>query len=243
LSIIAYPYTTKYKTFLIEGSYCEADEDVIAQTLDDVLACYDEPHRAYHTREHLEEMFSLLDEIIELYGLSERETTIAALSIFYHDIVYQTNSVDVISKNEQRSAQIADGEMRVKLAVNDRAICDAVETIIIATKDHSVDPEQNPVGALVIDIDMAILGSDKDRYEQYKGQIRKEFSTFSDVMFYQARRDHFLYPSVRKPRLFLTDSMQDRFGDQAKENMFAEIAEVNRTLPRQAPSQQGKRPI
>jgi predicted metal-dependent HD superfamily phosphohydrolase len=120
------------------------------------------------------------------------------------------------------------------IGVDECDLQEDVDAIIIATKDHDIDPEQNPIGALVIDIDMAILGADKERYRQYRAQIRKEFSAFPDDVFNQTRRDSFLYPSVRKPRLYLTDVMQERFGDYAVENMFEEIGDLNRLIPRRA---------
>lgn len=236
MPVHAYPYTTKYKNILINGSYCEADEDCIAQTLDDVLRMYDEHHRAYHTRQHIEEVFGLFDELANMYGLDERDITIAALSIFYHDAIYLTDTPDNIADNEINSANLAVNHMIHRLGISEMGIQYSVNQIIEATKNHEIDPMQNPVGALVIDSDMAILGADAHRYEDYKKQIRQEFSIFPDVVFYGARRDTFLIPTVQKTRLFLTDEMEDRYGDTARDNMMQEIGELNTAIRMNVPT-------
>lgn len=232
MPVQSFPKTNDFKQRLLDGSYC--DSEFAAYAIDEVLACYDESHRAYHTRQHLEEMFELLDSMVNDFGLDEREMTIMALAIFYHDVIYKTDTPENILQNEEASALFAQRDMIENLGIKDQDMVDHVTRIIRATKDHVVDPSQDILAALVIDIDMAILGRDEARYKDYTAQVRQEFSAFPDDVFYQARRDHFLLPQMQKQRVFLTPEMEEAYGVPAKRNMHYELQaiEANPVLKR-----------
>ena len=62
----------------------------------DLVARYREPHRRYHTLQHLEECFARFDE---LRALAEHPRDVE-LAIWFHDAIYDTRRSD----NEARSA-------------------------------------------------------------------------------------------------------------------------------------------
>ena len=66
---------------------------------DRMLARYAEPHRAYHTAQHLEECLGWLDEAAS----TAQAPRIVELALWYHDAVYEPRRDD----NEQASAELA----------------------------------------------------------------------------------------------------------------------------------------
>ena len=68
--------------------------------LTELVARYSEPHRFYHTLQHLRECFSVLDSASHLAGrLAEVQ-----LALWFHDAFYDTHA----QNNEEQSAQWAE---------------------------------------------------------------------------------------------------------------------------------------
>ena len=65
----------------------------------DVAARYSEQQRAYHTLEHIEQLFIQFESIQHVLS----EPHIIALAVYYHDVVYDPTRAD----NELRSAEYA----------------------------------------------------------------------------------------------------------------------------------------
>ena len=61
---------------------------------DALLARYSEPHRRYHTLQHLAECFAAFDEIADL----AQHPADVELALWFHDAIYDTRRSD----NEQR---------------------------------------------------------------------------------------------------------------------------------------------
>src|SRR4030095_7297706 len=66
---------------------------------DRLIGRYSEPHRAYHTVQHLEECFR---EFEGAFGLAESPGAVD-LALFFHDAIYDTHARD----NEEKSAELA----------------------------------------------------------------------------------------------------------------------------------------
>lgn len=132
--------------------------------LQELLDAYAESGRAYHIFDHLRECFTAFDTARES---AERPAEVD-LAIWFHDAVYDTR----LSDNELRSA---DWARRVLLESEATAECaDRVHDLILATRHDHV-----PAGidaALLVDVDLSILGADPDRYKEYDRQIRTEYS-------------------------------------------------------------------
>lgn len=70
-----------------------------ACAFDEMHARYSEPHRAYHTLQHLEECMAWVGQVRNLL----HEPGEVAFALFYHDVIYDTHASD----NEARSADLA----------------------------------------------------------------------------------------------------------------------------------------
>lgn len=170
----------------------------------EVQSRYSEPHRRYHTLEHIRELLALLPE-------SGQEVLAA---VWFHDLIYDRRGA-----NEERSADVAH-EALVDLRFP-RASVDRVTQMILATRDH--DPGDLHEGVrLFLDADLAILGSPRERYRAYAEAIRFEYSWVPGEVFRTAR-DGVLRDFLAKPCIYFTDVMRQRFEDQARDNMAWEL--------------------
>ncbi|MEM9805335.1 MAG: hypothetical protein AAF959_08645 [Cyanobacteria bacterium P01_D01_bin.56] len=176
----------------------------IEQEFTRLVAAYGEPHRAYHTAQHIGECLALLDSLGELLTL--QQLSVLELALWYHDMVYQPNA----RNNEQRSADEA------VAFLNDVTIAEWVQALIMATR-HSTEPD----GGLtnwIVDIDLAILGAAPDRFLQYEHQIRQEYAWLSAEVYGHKRRQA-MTQFLERPRLYCSMLFFERFEHQARQNL------------------------
>jgi predicted metal-dependent HD superfamily phosphohydrolase len=130
-----------------------ADEE-----FDRLIGRYSEPHRAYHTIQHIEECFR---EFEAVRG-SANSPSAVGLALFFHDAIYDTHAHD--NDNEEKSAGLA---RQVLAAVGaEEPLQSDVRDLILATR-HAAMPETNDQKVLV-DIDLSILGADSERFRRIR---------------------------------------------------------------------------
>lgn len=189
-----------------------ADTDKTKAIFREVVDHYCEPHRHYHNLDHVGNLL----ELIETTVLTSNERRILIHAALFHDVIYNTSS----SKNESLSAQYANEALNY-LSVPKEEI-KSVCHIIQATSDHSSD---DILAQLFLDMDMAILGSPKLIYKEYKASIRREWSNIPDT-FYCIGRTKFLIKQLVKKSIFYTPKFQRLFENQARNNIRNEIINV-----------------
>jgi len=190
-------------------------EDVKDKCWTELVEHYSRRGRFYHNLKHVANLFHLFDEHISL----AENPALIGFAIFYHDIVYDTLRND----NEEQSALKAQEHL---LQLNfKQSFVDNVGALILATKDHTVDPAypyQNDM-ALFLDLDLAVLGEEWQDYEYYSSNIRNEFNQYPDPVFNSGRK-HALYQLLQKERLYYTSHFQQQFEAKARQNMQREIS-------------------
>jgi predicted metal-dependent HD superfamily phosphohydrolase len=172
----------------------------------DVLARYSEPHRAYHTLQHLEECLARLDES---RSLAERPAEIE-LALWFHDAIYDVRQHD----NEERSADWARASSEAAGLPVD--VCERVHQLVLITR-HNATPSTADE-ALLVDIDLSILGADPQRYDEYDAAIRQEYA-WVPLPVYTFKRRAILKGFLERERIFLTPTFHDRFEQQARSNL------------------------
>ena len=177
---------------------------------DRLVTAYEEPHRHYHTLEHV-------GEVLRVAGrLAATSPGAVALAAWFHDAVYDPTRRD----NEERSAELAARELT---ALNvDAATVDAVATLVRATA-HLGDgaaPEDADARAL-LDADLAILGAAPVRYERYARDIRREYAHVSDGD-YARGRVAVLERFLARPWLYFDARMVLEGDGPARANLAAE---------------------
>ena len=176
-----------------------------------LLRHYAERHRAYHTRQHLDECLTLLDG---LRADCEREHEVAA-ALWFHDAFYLPRRGD----NELRSADwLAEVASAAGLPAD---VLARLHALVMATRHDAV-----PVGRdaqVLVDIDLAILGSPQARFDAYERQVRVEYRWVPKPL-YRRKRAAVLASFLARPRLYSTDGFFERFERPARENLGRSIA-------------------
>lgn len=179
-------------------------------------AAYAEPWRRYHTLAHIEDCLARLAAVS---GLSERGRALLTAAIWWHDAVYDPTRGD----NEALSAELAARDLpALGYAPEDVA---EVERLILLTKGHQV-PADDPRGALMVSIDLSILGADPETYDAYARAIREEYAHVPDDL-YRAGRARVLAHFLEAPVLFPAPDFAARFDASARENLRREIAALS----------------
>lgn len=121
----------------------------------ELLRRYSEPHRAYHTLDHVRDC---LNELNWASGLADKPDEIR-MAIWFHDAVYNPFASD----NEERSARLAEKSL-AEAGISDSAVR-RISDMILTTK-HPCRPE-SPDARLLMDIDLSILGKPRDIFDDY----------------------------------------------------------------------------
>jgi predicted metal-dependent HD superfamily phosphohydrolase len=168
-----------------------------AALLEQLLARYREPHRHYHTLQHLEECFEKLDELRDLAP----HPGDVELALWFHDAIYDTRRDD----NEARSADWA------RAAVGER-----VAELVMATR-HDAQPTDMDARVLV-DVDLSILGAPDARFAQYERQVREEYR-WVPALIYRRKRRQILDGFLARPTIYNTGRFIERYEAQARRNL------------------------
>ncbi len=179
--------------------------------LDGLIRGWAEPHRKYHTLQHLHECLALFEGD---RALAEHPGEVA-IALWFHDAVYDTSRHD----NEAASA---DWARRVLLEAGATDECAGrVHALIMATR-HSEIPVTLDA-KLLVDIDLAILGAAPARFDEYERHIRDEYGFVPEATFL-AKRGEILRAFLDRPALFSTPAYATRFGAPARANLARAIA-------------------
>lgn len=184
----------------------------------DLITRWSEPHRHYHALDHLETCLAQLDAHRTLAD----EPNIIELALWFHDAVYDPRASD----NEARSARLAADTLRAA-GLPESAIS-KVERLILATRAHEADGD--PDTALLLDIDLSILGASPDAYQTYAAAIRREYAWVPEPD-YRAKRAAILSRFLQRPRSFLTEPFFTRHEALARANLAREIQTLAHACP------------
>lgn len=151
------------------------------------LERYNEPHRFYHTLEHIN---SMIYDALKQNVLTDE----LLLAIIFHDIIYDPKKSD----NEEKSAEL------FYSYVNN----DIVKKAILDTKTHNPSTE---LSKKLCELDLSILYSNYEKFVDFENKIFKEYQ-FVDYKIYKEKRleilsglnvnlDWLNYIKYRQPRI------------------------------------------
>jgi predicted metal-dependent HD superfamily phosphohydrolase len=178
-----------------------------------LMAAWREPQRHYHTLQHLDECLMWLEHERDA---AERPAEIA-LALWFHDAVYDVHAHD----NESRSADWAHREM-LAAGVGAQS-AERVHALVMATK-HDTLP-QGRDAELLVDIDLAILGAARERFDEYERQVRAEYIHVPDAQF-RPRRRGLLQRFLERDALYATPRMRALLEQPARANLARSIASI-----------------
>ena len=178
--------------------------------LDDLLAQYSQPSRAYHTTQHISEC---LEQLALAAHLTIHPGEVE-LAIWFHDAAYDTRS----DQNEELSAAMACEVLHQADAA--AVVQTRVRSLVLATR-HDTEPESGDA-RLMVDIDLSILGAEPSRFDEYETQVRSEYSWVPELEFRKAR-SRVLRSFLRRRSIYATEFFRERLEASARSNLARSI--------------------
>jgi predicted metal-dependent HD superfamily phosphohydrolase len=190
----------------------DVDRAAAASVGHDLVHRWAEPHRYYHTGEHLDAMLSIVDANAKLAA----DINAVRLAAWFHDAVYDPQAGD----NEEASAALA----AVALATLgvDEAISDEVRRLVRLTAAHDPEPDDRN-GCLLADADLAVLAAEEPVYDAYAAAVRREYRHVPDPL-YRMGRARVLSGLLAQPTLYRAVPARAEWTASAHANLRRELA-------------------
>ena len=187
----------------------DGDEDLFKQ----VVGCWSEKHRRYHTLQHLRECFEQFDAV---RGRAKDPAEIMA-ALWFHDAFYDPQRDD----NEKRSAEWL-RECALKAGLPE-AKAQRLYDLVMATCHDCVPDDED--ARLLVDVDLSILGAEAARFDESDVQIREEYAHVNDGD-YRDGRIKVLRNFLDRPRLYSTDRFHGLLEQRARDNLARSLARL-----------------
>lgn len=179
---------------------------------------YSDPARAYHNSAHIDFCLHQLDDV----STHLAEPHLVEMAIWFHDAIYEARAAD----NEARSAAWAVEVLRTAGAEPHQT--QRVRELILATS-HT-QPAHAGDMALLLDIDLAILGQAPPQFDQYEAAIRQEYA-WVPLGRYLDGRSQVLQRFLARPRIYTSPHFYRLYEQQARANLARSLANLARQSP------------
>ncbi len=206
------------------------------EVFDDLIGRHRQAHRRYHGVRHvvwvLRHARALETAIPEC--ATDRggyDASVVSAAAFFHDAVYDATRDD----NEERSAMLAEREL--DSLGWDRSRIGVVGELVRATATHvsgasheaaSDGSRRGPTRAerhVLLDADLAVLGSEPSAYAAYATGVRVEYGHLSDDEW-SAGRAAVLRRLLARDQLYGTGPARSWWESRARANLTAELASL-----------------
>jgi predicted metal-dependent HD superfamily phosphohydrolase len=189
------------------------DAEDLQVIYNDLCERYAEPHRAYHTIDHIAHCLNEFD----LVRGQIPDAGAVEMALCFHDVVYVPGAAD----NELESAKV------FRTAFSDRAeehFIAKVSSLILITERGAAPVDLN--GEFVCDIDKSSFGIAWPLFYRDSVNVRMEQRTVTDRV-YLAGHVQFLNSLLEHDVIFRTKFFQRRYEDSARQNIKQLIAQIN----------------
>jgi predicted metal-dependent HD superfamily phosphohydrolase len=188
------------------------NESLIMRGLYILKSKYQSSGRFYHNLEHVEDMLNA----VETNNIEFKDPDSTLFAIWFHDIIYNPKRSD----NEVKSAEFAENFLNI--IMYDPQKISLIRNMIIKTKNHRIDENDDSDTKLFLDLDLLILGANPYYYWNYVYNIRKEYSFIPDKIFY-LERSKILKSFLSRKRIYKTKIFNEGFEKFAKKNIQSEL--------------------
>jgi predicted metal-dependent HD superfamily phosphohydrolase len=182
-----------------------------------LITRYSEPHRRYHTTEHLLHVLTMIDQLAD-----DHDLFLVRLAAWYHDAVYAIPAGQL--SNEEASARLALREL--SLVGLEQEDLNQIARLVRLTETHMPGP-RDPEGELLCDADLSILASDPAEYATYVAAVRAEYAKLPEEQFLAGR--FAVLTQLADRDIFRTSKGRQR-NDAARDNLAREITELRDRL-------------
>jgi predicted metal-dependent HD superfamily phosphohydrolase len=198
------------------------------EVFDDLIGRHRQPHRRYHGVRHvvwvLRHARALESAIPTTDGVVSYDADAVSAAAFFHDAIYDPERSD----NEARSAMLA--EHQLATLGWETARRDVVAALVRATAGHLTDEgaadDASTERMVLLDADLAILGSDPNAYAAYATGVRVEYGHLRDEEW-RAGRAAVLRHLLDREHLYASAPARTWWEARAKANLTAEFASLN----------------
>jgi predicted metal-dependent HD superfamily phosphohydrolase len=179
----------------------------------DALNAYSESHRYYHNLTHIKDCFEEFEEVKDLF----KHSLLSKYVLINHDLVYipgfKDNETASAARAKLMSQSLGLSEEEAHLVTVGILATNHSNTKLDSLLDNNFSDEK-----LIKDIDLSILGADRNKFMAYEIGIRKEFGFCSDADYIEGR-DVFLSTLLASSRIYLTGYFYDKYEKKARENI------------------------
>ncbi len=191
------------------------DEAAAVALYADLAAHYEADGRYYHNLSHIHQML----QTIHSMPADDYDVTAVQLAVWFHDAIYDPRAAD----NEVQSAAYARQVLAPHLAPE---LVAEVERLILLTITHDT-AASDANGRVLLDADLATLGSDPATYDQYGAAIRREYAWVPEDI-YRRERAKLLTRFLQKEHIFNCAAFRDELEDRARQNLRRELVNLER---------------
>lgn len=204
-------FTKEHLTHALAGLGCADVGTMFAE----LKAQYTSASRYYHSERHI---VDCLQEFQLCYEMAEHPAEVE-VALWFHDAVYDTHRND----NEEQSASLATSFLLQNNV--ERGAVQRISALILATKTHSnLDTTDQ---RLIVDVDLSILGSSSERFDEYDRGIRAEYSWVPEEDYRKGRRA-VLEGFLERDAIFYTSRFKDLYEQRARENLVRTLEVIDR---------------
>ncbi len=201
-------------------------EDLFNKYLKMVKINYSEPHRKFHSWNHIQIGLDLLKDIPNV-SLEQK------ISWLYHDIIYDIKS----NQNEYQSSLRAIEDIKSQKD-NDKIDINIVSIIINDTKTHVPSIKESEI---ILDVDMSCLGiQNYDEFFKLRILAASEYSSFGKDLVIEGTKK-FISGILATDKIFYSEyfsymnkiafkNLQKYYNEFEKNQIFLEIFENKATL-------------
>ena len=186
------------------------DAEVVFST---VLTYYCEPHRKYHTSQHIDHCLEQFDKA----STHAEQPDAVELAIWFHDIIYNVPTKD----NELKSAELF---RRLTEDRIDPVLGQNVYDLILITM-HKVWPIRSDE-QLLVDIDLSSFALPWEQFREDSQNVREEFSDKSDQEFYSSHVK-FIRSLLNRPSFFTSTFFRAQYELNARKNIEELLKQLN----------------
>ncbi|MFQ4141652.1 hypothetical protein [Chlorogloeopsis sp. ULAP02] len=179
-----------------------------------LVTAYSSPGRYYHTLEHIDHVLNTIQTLQN----QVQDLPAVQFAAWFHDVIY-----DAQAQNNEENSAIYAVEVLKSLTIPSHTIT-KTSTLILHTKYHQAQSDDFDPQVL-LDADLAILGTHPLKYRQYALAIRQEYAWLPDAI-YLAGRKKVLQRFLQRHRIYFTDLMFANFELSARHNLEAEIQSI-----------------
>jgi predicted metal-dependent HD superfamily phosphohydrolase len=184
-------------------------------TYEALIKAYSEKHRAYHTFDHIAACLRHFDAAKDQLDHPHE----VELALWFHDAIYKLFS----SSNEKDSAIWAQEFFELNEFEDDDVI-DRVFDLIMVTEHSGATKTTDE--ELMIDIDLSILGTAPETYDQFEKDVRFEYKRVPGFMFRKKRRE-ILSEFLERDRIYHDPYFHDKLEAQARVNLANAIGQLS----------------